>query len=91
MSVFYIGLYIYIYDMVKKTENKQQLQSTIKALFESLLIHLSSSDIDNGKNMGLQIQVLMEQGLLLNMSNLLEYYFTETLEDDVLISFLDKG
>lgn len=41
--------------------------------------------------MGLQIQAFMEQGLLLNMSNLLEYHFDEILDDDVLINFLDRA
>lgn|GEM_PF-2823173 len=80
-----------IYDIVKKAENKQQIQSNIKSLVEALLMHFASSDTDNGKNMGLQIQVFMEQGLLLNMSNLLEYHFAEILDDDVLISFLDRA
>lgn len=80
-----------IYDIVKTTENKQQIQRNIKSLVESLLMHFSSSNTDNGKNMRLQIQVLMEQGLLLNMSNLLEYYFAEILDDDVLISFLNRA
>ncbi len=80
-----------IYDIAKKTENKQQIQSNIKSLVESLLMHFSFSDTENGKNMGIQIQVFMEQGLLLNMSNLLEYHFAEILDDDVLISFLDRA
>ena len=80
-----------IYGVVNKTKNKQQLQSNIKSLVQALLMHFSSSNTGNAKNMGFQIQVFMEQGLLLNVSNLLEYHFAEILDDDVLISFLDRA
>lgn len=80
-----------IYDILEKLENKNQVKSTIKSLFESLLIHFYSSDKTNIENMEFQIQVFMEQKLFINMSNLLKTYFNEVLDNDILINFFDRA
>jgi hypothetical protein len=79
-----------LYNLVKKSNRKDQIQECVKSLLLGILTHFYTSDTENAKNMGLQITVMKEQGILINMANLLEYYFGAKADDYVLIQFVER-
>jgi len=80
-----------LYGVVRKTTNISLIQSSVISIVESTLLHFASSNTNNTINMGFQIKVFEELGLLINLSNLLEYYFHVTINDETLTRFLSRA
>jgi len=84
-------LFSCLFELVKSTNDYSKLQCSIISLAESVLLHFSESNTENKANIELQIRAFEDNAVLRNLSVLLDYYFKETIEDTILVRFLDRA